>query len=125
MDADALDSARQTGLGLRTNRVRVYVVTNLAGGTGSGMFLDLAYNIRALLKQAGYQQPDVVGLFLLPNVDRNRTRTLTLGNACAALSELVHYFAQPGIHGQVSSARGGPSRQRSALWPLYPPAPRR
>ncbi|MGH7171249.1 MAG: tubulin-like doman-containing protein, partial [Gemmataceae bacterium] len=96
MHPDALSSAlRQTELGLRTNRVRVYVVTSLAGGSGSGMFLDLAYTLRALLKQAGFQQPDVVGLFLLPNVDRNRTRGLTLGNACAALRELSH-FAQPG-----------------------------
>jgi eukaryotic-like serine/threonine-protein kinase len=92
MDPETLSSAvQQTGLGLRSNRVRVYVLASLAGGTGSGMFLDLAYNVRALLKQAGYQQPDVVGLLLLPNVDRNRTRTLTLGNACAALRELSHF----------------------------------
>jgi serine/threonine protein kinase len=96
LDPESLASAdRQTGLGVRTNRVRVYIVTSLAGGTGSGIFLDLAYTIRALLKQAGYQQPDVVGLFLLPSVDRNRTRTLTLGNTCAALRELIH-FATPG-----------------------------
>ncbi len=96
LDPENLASAdRQTGLGVRTNRVRVYVVSSLAGGTGSGMFLDLAYTVRALLKQAGYQQPDVVGLFLLPSVDRNRTRTMTLGNACAALRELNH-FATPG-----------------------------
>jgi serine/threonine protein kinase len=94
MNPEALNAAvSQTGLGLRTNRVRVYIITNLAGGTGSGMFLDLAYTVRALLKQAGYAQPDVVGLFLLPNVDRNRTRTLALGNACAALRELC-YFAR-------------------------------
>jgi serine/threonine protein kinase len=96
MDPDALASAlRQTGLGLRTNRVRVYVISSLAGGTGSGMFLDLAYTVRALLKQAGCAQPDLVGLFLLPGVDRNRTRVLALGNACAALRELSH-FARPG-----------------------------
>jgi serine/threonine protein kinase len=96
MNPELLHSAvSQTGLGLRTNRVRVYIITCLAGGTGSGMFLDLAYTVRALLKRAGYQQPDVVGLFLLPNVDRNRTRALTLGNACAALRELC-YFARRG-----------------------------
>jgi serine/threonine protein kinase len=88
-------AVQQTQLGLRTNRPRIYIITSLAGGTGSGIFLDLAYTMRALLKQAGYNQPDVVGLFLLPSVDRNRTRTLTLGNACAALRELT-YFARPG-----------------------------
>src|SRR6185312_6198805 len=59
LDPDALASAlQQTELGLRTNRVRVYVVTSLTGGSGSGMFLDLAYTLRALLKQAGVQHPD-------------------------------------------------------------------
>jgi serine/threonine protein kinase len=96
MDPEVLSSAvQQTGLGLRSNRVRVYIIASLAGGSGSGLFLDLAYSVRALLKQTGYQQPDVVGLLLLPNVDRNRTRTLTLGNACAALQEL-RYFARGG-----------------------------
>jgi serine/threonine protein kinase len=95
LDPAALTAAaKQSGLGLRTNRPRVYVVTSLAGGTGSGMFLDLAYTVRALLKQMGYEQPDVVGLLLLPPVDGNRTRTLTLGNAYAALTELRH-FAKP------------------------------
>jgi hypothetical protein len=113
MDPDALASAvRQTGLGLRTNRVRVYVVTSLAGGTGSGMFLDVAYLVRALLKQAGYSQPDVVGLFLLPNVDRNRTRTLTLGNTCAALRELS-YFARPGTTFTAQYHRREPAIQDS------------
>jgi serine/threonine protein kinase len=96
MDPQALASAvQQTGLTLRTNRLRVYVVASLAGGSGSGIFLDLAYTVRALLKQAGYQQPDVAGVLLLPAVDRNRTRTLGLGNAYAALRELSH-FARPG-----------------------------
>jgi serine/threonine protein kinase len=96
LDPDALASAlRQTNLGMRTNRVRVYLAASLGGGTGGGMFLDLAYLIRAQLKKAGYERPDVVGLFLLPTVDRNRTRTQTLGNAYAALRELSH-FARPG-----------------------------
>ncbi len=96
MDPEALNSAvHQSGLGLRSHRIRVYIVASLAGGTGSGMLLDLAYNVRAMLKRAGYSQPDVVGLLLLPNVDSNRTRTLPLGNACAALRELS-YFARRG-----------------------------
>ena len=88
LDPEALaQAARQTRLGLRTNRPRVYLVTSLAGGTGGGMFLDLAYTVRALLRQLGYAQPDVTGLLLLPPVDGNRTRTLTLSNAFAALTE--------------------------------------
>lgn len=125
MDPEALSSAvQQTGLGLRTNRVRVYVIASLAGGTGGGMFLDVAYNVRSLLMQAGYQQPDVVGLFLLPSVDRNRTRTVTLGNACAALREL-RYFASSGTqftakyHPRKPTLQDGdPPFARTILLPL-------
>ena len=64
-EPDAMTLAmRQTQLTLRTNRPRVYVITNLAGGTGSGMFLDVAYVVRSLLRQLGYSEPNVTGLFL-------------------------------------------------------------
>jgi eukaryotic-like serine/threonine-protein kinase len=93
---DSLHQATvETGLGLRTNRLRVYVVSGLAGGTGGGMFLDLAYVLRQLLKEMGYEQPETVGLFLVPPVDRNPNQTLALGNVFAALTELNH-FSAPG-----------------------------
>jgi hypothetical protein len=56
----------RTGLGLRTNRPHVYIVASLAGGTGSGMVVDLAYVVRAQLRQGGYEPPSVIGLFNLP-----------------------------------------------------------
>src|SRR5262249_59026630 len=88
-------AARQTGLGVRSNRPRVYVVAGLGGGTGGGMFLDLTYTVRHLLKRAGYEQPEVTGLFLLPPTQGTRARTLPLGNAYAALTE-INFFATPG-----------------------------
>jgi serine/threonine protein kinase len=96
LDPESLQAAiNRTGLGLRTNRPRVYIVCSLGGGTGSGMFLDVAYMVRSLLARRGFEQPDVVGLLLVPQVDRSLTRIQALGNAHAALRELEH-FAQPG-----------------------------
>ena len=116
-------AARQSGLGLRSNRPRVYVVASLAGGTGSGIFLDLAYTLRAMLRQMGYAQPDVVGLLLLPPVDRSRTRVLPLGNAYAALTELSYYrLADIRIHGPLPRARGAGPGRRPAVQPLLPAA---
>src|SRR5262249_44665955 len=52
---DALTQAdKQSNLGIRTNRPRVYVVAGLTGGTGSGMLLDMAYTARHRLRQLGY-----------------------------------------------------------------------
>jgi hypothetical protein len=83
----------RTGLQPRSNRPRVYVVAGLAGGTGSGMFLDLAYVLRDRLRQAGHAEPDVVGLFVLPAADPNPARKVALGNAYAALTEWRHFSA--------------------------------
>jgi hypothetical protein len=118
------NAARATKLGLRTNRPRVYVVTCLGGGTGSGMFLDLAYNVRALLRQMGYENPDVVGLLLLPPIDGSRTRLLPLGNTHAALKELYH-FGSPDVlfqaryHNREAPIEdSGPPFSRTVVMPL-------
>src|SRR5579871_5641189 len=87
------EAAKLPGFGLRSLRPRVYVVTSLAGGTGSGMFLDLAYVLRKLLKAQGHASPDIVGLFVLPAVDRSTGQTMALGNTFAALTELNHFSA--------------------------------
>ena len=83
---------KNTRLGLRTNRPRVYLVANLAGGTGSGMLIDAAYVARAQLRQLGYAEPEVIGLLFLPTTgpkSQGRSTGLTpatvaLGNTFAA-----------------------------------------
>ncbi|HEV3258950.1 MAG TPA: tubulin-like doman-containing protein [Gemmataceae bacterium] len=95
-DPDTLAAAvRHTGLALRSNRPRVYVVTGLAGGTGGGIFIDLAYVARSLLRQLGHARPEVIGALLLPAA-ANAGRTMALGNAYAALTEL-HHFSAPQV----------------------------
>ncbi len=90
---------RHTRLGLRTNAPRVYIVGGLGGGTGGGMFLDIAYVARSQLRHLGYAHPDLVGLFLLPGVerlDKQGARTAAVGNAYAALTEM-HHFGRPDV----------------------------
>ncbi len=130
-DPEALPQAQaRTGLGVRSNRPRVYVVTSLAGGTGSGMFLDLAYVVRTLLRRLGVERPDVVGLFLAPPVERGSGQT-AVGNAYAALTELNH-FSAPGTtfaanyetkEGQVTGPIVDPEApfSRFVLQPMNPP----
>lgn len=89
-----LEADRQTKLGIRTNRPRVYLATSLAGGTGSGMMVDLAYLIRGELRQMGFLKSNITGLLLAPPVDRSTPKTLAIANACTALAEL-HHFSQP------------------------------
>ena len=92
---------RQMQLGIRTNRPRVYVVAGLGGGTGSGMFIDVAYLVREELRRLGYQNPDVVGLFLLPSAEGSRQEIARLGQclrrADGAESLFVTRGQLPGI----------------------------
>src|SRR5206468_2660047 len=92
---------KTTGLGLRSNRPRVYIVAGLGGGTGSGMFLDLAYLIRHELKSVGFLRPDVVGMFFVPRADKTASRNAALGNTFAALTELYHFQSKRGRYQTV------------------------
>ena len=59
-----LEADRQTNLGIRINRPRVYLASSLCGGTGSGMLIDLAYIVRHEMRQMGFTKPQVTGLLL-------------------------------------------------------------
>jgi serine/threonine protein kinase len=84
-------TAERTGLGLRTNRLRAYVLAGLAGGTGSGMAIDLAYVLKHELRGVGYRKPEAVGLLLVPPADKAAPRSVALANTCAALAEIQHF----------------------------------
>jgi hypothetical protein len=99
--------ARHSRLGVRTNRPRVYLVASLAGGTGSGMFLDLAYLIRQVLRENGYTSPDVHAVLFVPTIDKGRLKVLPVGNTYAALSEML-YFSRPGAMFQALYHEKGP-----------------
>ena len=77
-------AAGQTGLGVRTTRPRVYVVAGLMGGTGGGMFLDLAYALRQVLRRLGYGHPDLTGLLFVPLIATRTSRQGTSGGLQSA-----------------------------------------
>ncbi len=87
-------TAESTGLGVRSNRPRVYILGSLSGGTGGGMFLDLAYLLKHELRNVGYRKPEIHGLFALPPADKSTPRQAA-ANTYAALTELSHYAANP------------------------------
>ncbi len=82
----------RTGLERRTNRPRVYIVANLAGATGGGMFLDVAYATRHRLRRMGYESAEIIGFLVVPTADAAVTSAQQLANCYAALSELNHFL---------------------------------
>lgn len=109
----ALASAeRDTGLAPRTNRPRVYLLACLAGGTGSGMVIDMAYLVRCLLQEQGWDNPDVAGVFLMPAVEKGAGQVRSVANTCAALAEINH-FSDPGVR-FVAGYRDSPHALKDA-----------
>jgi hypothetical protein len=71
--------------------IEVYVVCSVAGGTGSGMFLDMGYLLR---KELGLERNRIVGIFVLPKVFTRATDASenVEGNGYAALKELDYWM---------------------------------
>src|SRR5207253_4382414 len=89
------NAAKNTGLTLRSNRPRVVLATHLAGGTGSGMFIDLAYLTHDVLRSMGHAAATTDGLLWLPGADGRSEKPTPLANTVAALHELNHFSASP------------------------------
>jgi hypothetical protein len=103
---------KRWGMPVETNRgANVYIIASVAGGTGSGMFLDTAY----LCKTLG-ADISTVGFMVLPGIFlRNQERIFA--NSYAALKELEH-FSFPGHDFGYEWTPGYPPRN---MRPLPPP----
>ena len=89
-----MEMAQNRGFPVMGNYQLVYIVSSLCGGTGAGMFLDVAHRVRAMVRS----NARIVGIFYLPEVleeeiasDLQRRRIQA--NAYAALKEL-NYFQE-------------------------------
>jgi len=69
-----------------TTKVNVYIVSSIAGGTGSGMFLDMAFLAKSMINNA-----NVCGFIVLPSLFTVDTTDRRYGNGYAALKELEFY----------------------------------
>jgi len=83
------------------NKPRVFIVTSISGGVGSGMALDLAYTIKLLLHENGLPSDEVTGILLHSNYQRTRDPGLSAANAFAFLTEMRH-FVENGFPGDDS-----------------------
>jgi hypothetical protein len=87
------------GATIEPSTLEVVIVTSLAGGTGSGMFLDMAYLVRDVINSrsalAGLARKYVTVIGVLPTVfekvERGRLYKKFQQNAYASLLELEYY----------------------------------
>ena len=103
--ADGLNQAdKLTQLGFRSNMPRVYLVGSIAGGTASGMVIDLAYLVRRELRARGFVNGQVLGLLALPpsrSTDGSHNARVTLG-------EINHFEQRENTYRGVFDTREEP-----------------
>lgn len=90
VDARTVADAREMGVTLETGSVNVFLVFSIAGGTGSGTFIDTAFLLRDLESEIGRSLP-TQSLILMPGAFSSNPEAKIYANAYAALLELEHY----------------------------------
>jgi hypothetical protein len=93
--------------------VNFFVATSLAGGTGSGTFLDAAFLLRQIAFERAFK-PDITGLLFLSSLFTNDPYDRRYANCYAALKELEYYNFTP-ASGARSIAENQSQQQYFAL----------
>lgn len=84
-------SAAEVGLPFNQPGLRVYVVASTAGGTGSGMSIDVAYAVRSIVQRLGVDNAKILGV-MTHSTFREATRCeLARVNSYAWLSEFEQF----------------------------------
>src|SRR5437016_92409 len=86
-------SVTETGLALRDNVPRIYVIA-AAGGGGSGLLVDLGYALRRLLQQLRQPAAQVVAFLFCGAPSDPATPHPEQANVYATLTELNHFHDQ-------------------------------
>jgi eukaryotic-like serine/threonine-protein kinase len=91
-------SAESIGKEFKKGTIRVFIVSSISGGIGSGMTLDLAYSVKLLLNQVGLPTDCVNGILIHGSNSRECDPGISMANSMAFLTELRHYtqYGYPG-----------------------------
>lgn len=118
------DPARHQG-----NDIKIHIISSLAGGTGAGTFLQVAYYVKNAMKEQGAEAPKSYGYFVLsdvlcgdPNVGFDNTqKENTCSNAYACMKELVAFSSSDKDKGLKSFEFEYKKGQRDKSLPIDPP----
>jgi len=99
---DAIENKIRTLRGDQENKLLVFILSGLSGGTGGGMFLDIAYIIRGLMEREygskGVDKVEIGGYLFTPDVNLSgnnlniHTEEYIQRNGYAALKELDYWM---------------------------------
>jgi serine/threonine protein kinase len=96
----------QTGLALRDNVPRIYIIACASGG-GSGFVVDLGYSLRRLLNQLHQPEARLTSFLFCGAPDDPATPPAELANLYATLTE-VNHFSDPSVPFTAQYGSDGP-----------------
>lgn len=108
-DASSERMRTEFGIEVPTGSLNVIVVCSLAGGTGSGMFLDASFMIRHLSATRAIPSANTAGYLVLPSVfapSLSEGAERIYANAYAALKELEYYSMRKDLREEPVGAAG-------------------
>lgn len=73
---------------------RVFLVSSISGGVGSGMVIDLAYAVRTVLIEQGHGDVELTGILTYTAGRSASQKNLSMANAFTCLTELFHFDTQ-------------------------------
>jgi len=91
----------------QTQGINVFICNSLVGGSGAGMFLDVAFLVRALFDELGSMGDFcyITGVGILPQAFRGIPGPNLIPNGVAALKELSHCMLRGGFTAQYPNGR--------------------
>lgn len=92
VDEDNVSRTHDMGFEVNVHRINVYIIFSVAGGTGSGIFLDVAYAVKEYIRNV-----NSIGYVVLPSVFSTDTTERIYANSYAAIKELEHYALRKDI----------------------------
>lgn len=113
--------AQERGFNTVDNYKLIYIVSSLCGGTGAGMFLDMAHLVRHMVGSSA----SIIGVFMMPSVFEQEVRAdiqrrRIHANAYAALREIDHFHSTQSFkqlyQGQVTPIPQVPRRAFSQIF---------
>jgi len=81
----------ETHAGADRARLRVFVVSSVAGGTGGGIVPDVGYLVRQVMEELGLDCREICAVLMHGTNSNQNQQDLAVANTYACLSELEHY----------------------------------
>lgn len=98
----------------------IYVVSSIAGGTGSGMYIDVVHMLRHLLDQAGLEACRILSMLSSATFQADASKPLAMHDTQAAVGEIEHFMrVENGYPGDVGAGWESVPAARTPLRDVY------